>query len=185
MRFPQLEEVGLPAVFESVIPGKLHADGRRYLPVVVLRLPDHGDLRIGVVDRHHVVDTDLAGRAGLARLVFLLSVVQVQEPPARQGVFAEEGAAQGVSRAPLACGRVTAVPTWEMEREHLPYESLYTELILDVGGATVGVRTSATAASLAETIGLGTGSTIGKPRIEPGDWLCVRRSRVDILAFEA
>jgi hypothetical protein len=177
MRFPLLEQVGLPAVFESVIPGKLHADGRRYLPVLVMRLPNHGDLRVGVVDRHHVVDTALAGRAGLARLVFLLSVVQIQASPTRQGLFAEAEAAQGVSRAPLACGRVAAVPTWELEREHLPYESLYTELILDVGGATVGVRTSATAASLAETI--------GKARVAPGDWICVRRSRVDILAFEA
>jgi len=34
-----------------------------------------------------------------------------------------------------------------------------------------------TAASLTESI--------GKPHIEPGDWLEVRRSRIDILAFTA
>jgi hypothetical protein len=53
---------------------------------------------------------------------------------------------------------------------------LYTELLLDIGSGIVGVRTSATAESLAESL--------GKPRIEPGDWLRVSRSRIDILGFE-
>ncbi|MEP7190596.1 MAG: hypothetical protein ABI901_15505, partial [Roseiflexaceae bacterium] len=95
----------------------------------------------------------------------------------RQGLVAEEGLIAGrVSTAPTAYGRVVAVPAWEAEREHLPYESLYTELLLDIGVGIIGVRTSVTAASLAETI--------GKSQIEPGDWLEVRRSRIDMLAFE-
>jgi hypothetical protein len=200
MRFPQAEQLNLPCTFERLIPGKQHPDGRRYLPLIVLRLADAPPLdgrppaiALGVVDRHHVVDPGLVGRAGRARLVFLLSSVRLQagSPPFhslrqaqgvasgfRQGLAAEDGLAEGrASTMPAAYGRVVAVPSWEAEHEHLPYESLYTELLLDIGAGVIGVRTSVTAASLAETI--------GKPRIEPGDWLEVRRSRVDILAFEA
>jgi hypothetical protein len=183
MRFPQIETVALPCTFEGLVPGKLHEDGRRYLPLILLRLPSlngHGQPRVatlGVVDRHHVVRPDLAGRAGVARLVLLLSTIRLQEPPRRQGLFAEPGLAAGrASTAPEALGRVVSVPSWEADREHLPYETLYTELVLDVGIGTVGVRTSATAASLAEQI--------GAAQIRPGDWLAVRRSRFDILAFE-
>jgi hypothetical protein len=179
MRFPQAEQLHLPCTFAQLLPGKLHPDGRRYLPLIVLRLPSTpgpGSVTmLGVVDRHHVVDPALEGRAGIARLVFLLSGVRLQEPP-RQGLVAEDGlAAERASIAPTAYGRVVAVPSWEAEREHLPYESLYTELLLDIGAGIVGVRTSVTAASLTESI--------GKPQIEPGDWLEVRRSRIDILAF--
>ena len=191
MRFPHAEQLNLPCAFERLIPGKQHPDGRRYLPLIVLRLADVSPpdglpaaTALGVVDRHHVVDPALEGRAGRARLVFLLSSVRLQagSPPFhssgfRQGLAAEDGLAEGrASTMPAAYGRVVAVPSWEAEREHLPYESLYTELLLDIGAGVIGVRTSVTAASLAETI--------GKPRIEPGDWLEVRRSRVDILGFE-
>ena len=132
---------------------------------------------LGIVDRHHVVDLALEGRAGVARLVFLLSSVRLQAGQPRQGLVAEEGLAAGrASTAPTAYGRVVAVPAWEAEREHLPYESLYTELLLDIGVGIIGVRTSVTAASLAETI--------GRSHVEPGDWLEVRRSRIDMLAFE-
>ena len=192
MRFPSSEQLHLPCTFAQLVPGRQHPDGRRYLPLIVLELADAlpvGDrsavAALGVVDRHHVVDLALEGRAGVARLVFLLSGVylQVGNPPFhssgfRQGLVAEDGLAEGrASTAPIAYGRVVGVPAWEAEREHLPYESLYTELLLDIGVGIIGVRTSVTAASLAETI--------GKPQIEPGDWLEVRRSRIDILAFEA
>jgi hypothetical protein len=181
MRFPALDQVALPCTLEGIVAGKLHPDGRRYLPLVLLRLAEAGGdpgrvTTLGVVDRHHVVNPALAGRVGLARLVFLLSTVRVQAPPVRQGLFDEDGSPERTSTTPLACGRVVTVHTWEAERQHLPYEALYTELLLDVGGGTIGVRTSATAASLAEAI--------GKPGVEPGDWLCVRRSRIDILGFE-
>lgn len=197
MRFPQLDQVQLPCVFERLVPGRLHSDGRRYLPLILLRLPDppggggtaRGVIPAGpavasvtnvttlpVVDRHHVVDPSLEGRAGIARLVFLLSSVRLQEPPLRQGL-ADEAQAEGWgSMAPVAYGRVVGVPTWEAEQAHLPYEALYAELLLDVGAGVVGVRTSATAASLAESL--------GKPHLEPGDWLRVWRSRIDILEFQ-
>jgi hypothetical protein len=181
MRFPAIDQLILPCRFERFVAGKLHADGRRYLPLILLRLPEppHGAQSvplIGVVDRHHVVDAALEGRAGVARLVFLLSNVRLQEPP-RQGLEAEAELADGrASTAPIAYGRVVAVPTWEAEQQHLPYESLYTELLLDIGIGVVGVRTNATADSLAERL--------GKSRIEPGDWLRVWRSRIDILGFE-
>jgi hypothetical protein len=181
MRFPYSDQLALRCRFERFVPGKLHADGRRYLPLIVLRMPDvqAADVltipALGVVDRHHVVDPALEGREGIARLVFLLSNVRLQEPP-RQGLVAEENlAASRASTAPTAYGRVLGVPTWEAEQEHLPYESLYTELLLDIGLGVVGVRTNATADSLAEHL--------GKPRVEPGDWLRVWRSRIDILGF--
>ena len=182
MRFPLLEQLKLHCRFERFVPGKPHADGRRYLPLIVLRLASEtapGVLTlpaIGVVDRHHVVDPALEGREGIARLVFLLSNVQVQDPP-RQGLVAEADLPAGrASTAPTAYGRVLAVPTWEAEQQHLPYEALYTELLLDIGLGIVGVRTNATSDSLAEYL--------GKPRIEPGDWLRVWRSRIDILGFD-
>jgi hypothetical protein len=175
MRFPHIEQLSLPCVFERFVPGKQHADGRRYLPLIVLGLAPA--LSLGIVDRHHVVDPALEGRAGVARLVFLLSAVRLQEGEPRQGLEAEAGLASGrASTAPEAYGRVVAVPSWEAEQAHLPYQALYTELLLDIGAGVVGVRTSVTAASLAEAI--------GKPRIEPGDWIEVHRSRIDILAFE-
>ncbi|HEU5097623.1 MAG TPA: hypothetical protein VFU22_01170 [Roseiflexaceae bacterium] len=184
MRFPSNEQLNLPCTFERLVPGRQHPDGRRYLPLIVLRLNDAPPIEgqpvvtaLGVVDRHHVVDAGLEGRAGVARLVFLLSVVRLQASEPRQGLAAEPGLVEGrASMSPTAYGRVVAVPSWEAEREHLPYESLYAELLLDIGIGVVGLRTSVTAASLAESI--------GKPRIEPGDWLEVRRSRIDILAFE-
>ena len=191
MRFPLSEQLNLPCTFAQIVPGRQHPDGRRYLPLIVLRPAEAqpvGDrpavAALAVVDRHHVVNLGLEGRAGVARLVFLLSGVslQVGQPPFhssgfRQGLVAEDGQAEGrASTALIAYGRVVAVPAWEAQREHLPYESLYTELLLDIGVGIIGVRTSVTAASLAETI--------GKPQIEPGDWLEVRRSRIDILAFE-
>jgi len=181
MRFPYSDQLALRCRFERFVPGKLHADGRRYLPLIVLRLPDVqvADVltipALGVVDRHHVVDPALDGREGIAQLVFLLSNVRLQEPP-RQGLVAEEHlVASRASTTPTAYGRVLAVPTWEAEQEYLPYESLYTELLLDIGLGVVGVRTNATADSLAEHL--------GKPRVEPGDWLRVWRSRIDILGF--
>ena len=195
MHFPHLDQLDLPCVFERLVPGRLHPDGRRYLPLILLRLtaasagapaPSPGGppitrltgvATLGVVDRHHVVEPALEGRAGSARLVFLLSSVRFQEPPLRQGFADEDQGAGWASMVPAAYGRVVAVLTWEAGQAHLPYESLYTELLLDVGFGVVGVRTSATADSLA--------ASLGKPRIEPGDWLRVSRSRVDILGFQA
>jgi hypothetical protein len=188
MRFPLVEQLDLPCTFEGFVPGRLHPDGRRYLPLILFRLAAPGApagvaapvtnvTTLGVVDRHHVVDQALEGRAGIARLVFLLSSVRLQEPPLRQGLLDEQSDAGGTSIAPVAYGRVVAVPTWEQSQAPLPYESLYTELVLDVGLGMIGVRTNATAADLSESL--------GKARVEVGDWLRVWRSRIDVLAFEA
>jgi len=184
MRFPNSEQLRLPCVFERFVPGQPHPDGRRYLPLIVLRPTEIGSggavsaPLLGVVDRHHVVDPGLVGRAGVARLVFLLSNVRLQDAAPRRGLIAEATLPDlRASTMPIAYGQVIGVPSWEAEREHLPYESLYTELLLDVGLGVIGIRTSMTAESLAESI--------GKSQIEPGDWLEVRRSRVDILEFTA
>lgn len=176
MRFPATERLRLPCRFEQILPGLQSADGRAVLPLIVLRPSLPGAPALGLTDRHHVVDPALVGRTGVARLVFLLSVLRVQVPPFRQALVPEPAARGGISSVPRAFGRVAEVLSWEVEHEHLPYEALYAELLLDLGGATVGVRTSATAASLAQMI--------GKARVEPGDWLSVERSRIDILGFE-
>ena len=174
-RFPHQEELRLPATFVRYVPGRLHPDGRRYLPLLIFDIG--AGAPIGVVDRHHLVPEELVGRTGLARLVFLLSNVTLQ--PAgehRRELVPEIGLGGRASTAPEAYGQVLVVPTWEAQSGTLAYESLYTELLLDIGPGVVGVRTSATADSLAEML--------GKPRIETGDWIKVGRSRIDILGFE-
>jgi hypothetical protein len=174
-RFPLLDQVALPVQFERYVPGKLHPDGRRYLPLLVLALPDGA--RIGVVDRHHVVAPELAGRVGVARLVFLLSDVTLQPPTVqRQGIIPEATTGERASTAPEVYGRVVDVPTWEIRRGNLPYDVVYMEVLLDVGVGVVGLRTNVTADDIA--------SRIGAERLEPGDWIHVARSRVDILGFD-
>ena len=174
-RFPCLQELGLGATFVQYMPGRLHADGRRYLPLLIFDVGASAPL--GVVDRHHLVAPELSGSQGVVRLVFLLSTVRLQPPgEQRQSMVPEITAGGRASTAPEAYGRVVAVPTWEEQRGTLQFESLYTELLLDVGLGIVGVRTAATAEHLHEML--------GKERIEVGDWIHVGRSRIDILAFE-
>src|SRR3954465_7839447 len=137
MQFPSSDQLGLRCRFERLVPGRLHADGQRYLPLILLRPQQAPGVEtvptLGVVDRHHVIDAALEGREGQARLVFLLSSVRLQEPPLRRGLAAdEEPDAAPFGTAPIAYGQVVAVPTWEAEQQHLPYESLYTELLLDI-----------------------------------------------------
>lgn len=175
MRFPQANRLTLPCRLERIVPGALHPDGRRYLPLLVFRLAD--GFQLGVVDRHHRVDEGHVGKAGVARLVFLLSTLRLQKGEHVAGLFAEVNTGNKPSTRPVARGQVVAVPSWEAQREHLPYESLYTELLLDIGMGIIGVRTSATAQNLA--------ASIGKVTIEPDDWLSVEHSRIDILEFVA
>ncbi len=174
-RFPLLDQLALPVRFERYVAGKLHPDGRRYLPLLVLALPD--GTRIGVVDRHHLVSPEQAGQNGVARLVFLLSDVMLQtSSQQRQGIIPEIAATQErVSTAPDVYGRVITVPTWELRRGDLPYDVAYIELLLDVGVGVVGLRTSVTAENIADRI--------GTARLQSGDWVHVARSRVDILGF--
>jgi len=174
-RFPKLDQVALPVQFERVIAGKLHADGRRYLPLLVLRLPGSGC--IGVVDRHHVVAPDASGREGAARLVFLLSNVRLQpQGEQRQAIVPERMGQDHVSTAPDVFGRVVAVPTWEVRSGDLPYDVVYMELLIDVGTGVVGLRTNVTAQDLV--------AKLGTDRFNEGDWVQVSRSRVDILGFD-
>ncbi len=175
MRFPQSDQLRLPVHFERYMPGALHRDGRRYLPQLIFRLMS-GAL-IGVVDRHHYVDPDFVGQPGSARFVYLLSSLVLQ--PAgeqRQGIVVDDQRRGHIATAPVAYGRVVAVPGWELQRGVLPYETLFTELLLDVGDGVIGVRTSLTADDMA--------AKIGTPALKAGDWLAVGRSRIDILGFE-
>ncbi|MFQ3663876.1 MAG: hypothetical protein SNJ69_15995 [Chloroflexaceae bacterium] len=182
MRFPLLNRLTLPCVLERLIPGQPHPDGRRYLPLVVLR-PTGGpadgpsSVRIGVVDRHHRVRESQVGRGGAARLVCSLGVLRRQEAPPRRGLVPESGwTPPRASLAPTFYGRVVEIITWETERGMLPYETLYAELLLDIGLGTVGLRTGATADDLT--------SAFGRARLEPGDAVELARSRIDILEFE-
>lgn len=180
MRFPLLDRLGLPCVFERLVPGQQHPDGRRYLPQIVLRPTGRADelpagLLLGVVDRHHRVAEGDAGRAGSARLVCALSGLRLQPLPGRLGLRPEPGWRGGVSTRPLILGRVVEVAAWEAERGRLPYETLYTELSLDIGLGVIGLRTSLTADSLS--------GALGKARVEPGDYVELARSRIDILGF--
>lgn len=179
MRFPLQDKLDLPCVFERFVPGKLHPDGRRYLPLLLLRPTAAGapaGLLLGVVDRHHRVREDDVGRAGRARLVCSLSRVRLQGG-SRRGLEPEPELAPGAATtAPLVYGRVLDVPAWERGGGELPYETLYTELLLDVGLGVVGLRTSLTADDMA--------AAIGKAELAPGDFVELTRSRIDILAFE-
>jgi hypothetical protein len=182
MYFPDREKLRLACVCERVIAGKLHTDGRRYLPTVVLRpVPSPAtetsdDLMIGVVDRHHRLPPDAVGRTGAAQLVAALSTLRMQTPPFRRGFVPEALWQPGaVSLAPRIFGQVKHIFTWEVEQGALPYTALYTELLLDVGHGSIGVRTSLTAADLA--------AAIGAERLAPGDWIVLDRSRIDLLGM--
>jgi hypothetical protein len=173
-RFPLLDQIALPVTFDSYVPGNLHPDGRRYLPLLIFRLAS--GVALGVVDRHHLVDPQLEGRAGVAQLVFLLSNVTLQPPTTKQGIFAEPSNRSGMTTTPEAYGRIVAVPSWETRQGQLPYATLYTELLLDVGEGVIGVRTHVTADDLA--------AKLGKEQFSVGDWIHVSRSRVDVLGFD-
>ena len=173
MRFPALEQVALPATLVALNPGRLHRDGARYLPLVVLRLAD--GTQLGVVDRHHRVDPDAVGKAGLARLIFQLSRIQLQPPgQQRRGIAVPPDERHGISVMPAAFGQIVSVLTWEQHRK-LGYASLYTELLIDIGAGTVGLRTTVAGASLTEAI--------GSEQLQAADWIELANSRIDMLAF--
>lgn len=188
MRFPQLEQLALPCRLERIVPGQLHADGRRYLPLLVLQplgprqtanrveQVTPPELRLGVVDRHHRVDVGLVGRSGMARLLCALSVLRLQRAPYRQGWLpASELAVDYAVTDPLVYGQVQTVLAWDVTRGELPYTALYAELLVDVGAGLIGVRTSTTADDLA--------TAIGAAQFNAGDWIALERSRIDILDF--
>lgn len=181
MRFAAHEQLALPCCIEAAVPGRRHADGRRYLPQLLLRTA--ADLwpeavmppLLLVVDRHHRVDLANVGRSGIARLVLLLGPLAL-DAARTPGFYAEPGAA-GQSAAPQAVGIVERIVSWECTGTPLPFERLYAELVLRLGAATVGVRTTITADSIADHLGSAT--------VLPGQLACIRRPRIDILEFLA
>ncbi len=180
LRFPLLDQLNLPCVLERIVPGKLHTDGQRYLPQLLLRPTTGGSLfpagmLLNVVDRHHLVDPARVGQAGNAHLLCALSSVRLQQPPQRQGLIPEPRWRKGVSYAPQLLGRVLELATWEEQGHHLPYRAVYLELSLDIGIGVIGLRTSLTAADLA--------ADLGTEQIKAGDYLALERSRIDILGF--
>ena len=175
MRFPFIDRVALPAEFVRHVPGELHPDGRRYLPVLIFRLAD--GLELALVDRHHRVPLEQQGQTGTLRVVSSLSQITLQPVGAqRRGLVADAGARHAVT-APAAYGEVLAVPSWEPEQGHLPYEYVYTELLLDIGLGTIGVRTAMTGDDLT--------AIIGKPQLAPHDWVALSPSRLDVLGFQS
>ena len=181
MRFAATDALDFRAAYAAYDVGELHTDGRRYLPTHWLAsaavAPGLADwtgpvYRLPVVDRHHRVAEQAAGIAVSAQLVLLLSQFRVQDGPHRMGL---ERVAGGIAGAPLVHGKVTQVAVWEIPETPLPYESLYCEYVIDIGVGTVGVRTHATAVDLA--------MALGTRRLEVGEWVTVRRPRIDILGM--
>lgn len=180
MRFPLADQLAVPCQFERLIPGQLHPDGRRYLPLIVLRplapgatLPPH--FRLVVVDRHHRVREADQGRQGTARLVFALGELRAQTLPYQRGLIVEANANPARSETPTALGQVLAISAWEEGGGALPYRTLYAELTLDLGFGVIGVRTNLTAPDL--TVAL------GAPRLAVGDYAQLTHARIDVLSF--
>lgn len=169
MRFPQLERVHVIAQFSQFQAGRLHSSGRRFLPLIVLTLSDGN--RLGVVDRHHRVDSSMLGVTGNAQLIFLLSVLELQTAQQRGLDYDQPNA---ISTAPTAHGMIVDVLTWEQHRE-LGYDAIYSEMLVDVGIGIIGVRTNITTPDFAASMGI--------ERFHAGDWITIRRSRIDILGF--
>jgi hypothetical protein len=181
MRFAALDALDFRCVYTHYEPGELHTDGRRYLPTHWLQsasVPTNAaawtapTYRLPVVDRHHRCGALAEGTVVRAQLVLLLSQFRLQQGPRKLGF---EPVAGGIAGAPLVHGRVTQVAVWEVPETPLPYESLYCEYVIDVGVGTVGVRTHATAADL--------GTLLGTRQLVVGDWVTVRRPRIDVLGM--
>ncbi len=176
MRFTAIAQVQLPCLFQHVIAGETYRDGRQYLPTLWFTPHTASQTTIpmssvAIVDRHHVVDTQLVGQHGDVQLVLLLSPFMLQKTPHQRG-FCDVGSP---ARVPQVYGQVTHVATWEVPHTPLPYQSLYCEFVMDVGGGTVGVRTHVSAPNLADRI--------GTAQLQPGDWVVVPRPRIDVLGF--
>jgi hypothetical protein len=173
MRFPLYDQLDLPCVFEQLVPGQLHSDGRRYLPQIMLRPTGAGGLLLGVVDRHHRVALAEVGRAGTARLICALGVVRAQTPPYRLGLAPPAaGWRGGACFDPLVLGRVLELAAWEPVSGPLAAATIYVELSLEIGLGVVGLRANLSQADL------------GAQMIAPGDHLELTRTRIDVLGFD-
>jgi hypothetical protein len=182
MRFPQLETLDLPCIFAQHVPGRRHLDGRRYLHRIILQPQlrnaqiDPVDLRLTIIDRHERISPAHAGQAGSARIVCGMGIMHLQEPPYRAGLFASpDEPAEPLSNVPRILGQIQSLLRWDVAQGALPYTSLYTEIILAVGEARIGVRTTMTAPSLVQAL--------GREQLQPNDWISIERVRIDILDF--
>lgn len=181
MKFSALDRLHLRCLYEQFIPGELHEDGRRYLPNIIVTPLNAGPdtppgARLWLVDRHHRVDPTLVGRTTTMRLLCALSTIRLQTPPFRAGFVPPPGNLPDQPLSdPVIYGQIAEVLTWEVQRAQLPFETLYTELVINVGeAATIGLRTTLSAPRIA--------SLIGRERLTSGDWVEINRSRIDILA---
>jgi hypothetical protein len=183
MRFSALNRLALRCRYEQFIPGALHPDGQRYLPQIVVTLLEAGPdttpgTQLCLVDRHHRVDARLVGQVVIVRLLCALSTIHLQTPPIRAGFVSPTNPPTMPLSEPVVYGQVMEIEAWEVQRSHLPFETLYTELVIGLADeATIGLRTTLSAPRIADLI--------GRERLTPGDWIEVRRSRIDILALEA
>lgn len=183
MRFKALDRLYLRCRYDQFIPGALHEDGRRYLPQIVVTPLDAGadtavGTRLWLVDRHHRVDPTLVGHIINVRLLCALSSIRMQVPPLRAGFIPSptETATAPLSE-PVIYGQVADVLTWEMQREYLPFETLYAESVIRLSErATIGLRTTLSAPQIADLIGCA--------HLLTGHWIEIQRSRIDILALE-
>ena len=182
MRFAATDALDFRCVYTHYEPGELHTDGRRYLPthwLLTAAVPTGAaawtapSYRLPVVDRHHRCGARAEGTVVRAQLVLLLSQFRLQIGPHKLGF---EPVAGGIAGAPLVHGRVTQVAVWEVPETPLPYQSLYCEYVINIGVGTVGVRTHATAADL--------GQLLGTHQLAVGDWVTVRRPRIDVLGMD-
>ena len=180
MRFPNLQSVALPATLVEFRPGRLHPSGIRYLPLLVLRLAD--GVTVGVVDRHHRVDARDEGQFGTARLVFQLSSISLQPPDQqRSGIVAGPHERGAWSSAPTAYGQIVAIPTWE-QHHNLRHATVYTEIIVNVGAGTIGLRTNITD-DVADDLFADDDEPTTIVPLAVGDWVLLCNSRIDILEF--
>jgi hypothetical protein len=175
MRFAAPAQLRLDATVEHVIPGELHPDGRRYLPRLLLQLHDvgpHGTpaTQLLIVDRHHVsIATDWRGRPVHVALLCALSSIRRQTPPYRDGWLAPS-ADRAFGDLPIA-GQITAVPIWEAPPADAAFPTVYCELLLRIGSSLIGVKTGLPADD--------------QPPLQPGDWIELLRSRIDLLQIRA
>lgn len=176
MRFPLIEQLTVPCRLTQVVPGRVHSDGKRYLPLLMFEPHQQPQPQLALVDRHHKVDLHCEGQDGILQLIFLLSRIERLTSPRKGLEDSQALAAQRPSSAPTVYGQVAQIATWEENQHALPYHSLFIELLLDIGIGHVGIRTHTTVTDIV--------AIFGKPRIEAGDWLKLARSRIDILAFK-
>ena len=174
MRFPAANQLHFGCRFADLLPGRLHSDGRRYLPTLILAWPTHAQqpLHLALVDRHHRVDLDLIGQQGHAQLIFALGELTrfVGTKPS-EGLHPEAGWEQrGFSSNPTVIATIEELLDWEQDPTPLSNPMIYAEMLLRFGDARVGLRTSLSATDFPAPL-------------RTGEIIVLRNARLDILGF--